>query len=212
MAGKKWKKVTSGTTASLSAVFFLDEKQGWVVGANGTIRRSQDGGNTWQQQLVDTQVPFYGLSFVSPSEGWVVGGNGTILHTKDGGTHWVDQASKTSAALYGIQFLTARHGTVVGAVGTVLMTDDGGITWIPQETQGAATLFDVYFHGYIDRVGRWERRSHLPHDRWWPSMDRSHVALHPHLYEADRPFAGPLYRPSDRMDCGRTGHGLSDHR
>ena len=69
--GKKWKKMVSGTTASLSAVFFFDEKQGWAVGANGTILRSQDGGNTWHQQLVETQVPFYGISFVSASEGWV---------------------------------------------------------------------------------------------------------------------------------------------
>ena len=76
--GKKWKKVVSGTTASLSGVFFLDEKQGWAVGANGTIRRSQDG-KYLASQLVDTRVALYGLSFVSPSEGWVVGGNGTIL-------------------------------------------------------------------------------------------------------------------------------------
>ena len=35
--GKKWKKVTSGTAASLSADFFFDEKQGWASGENGTI-------------------------------------------------------------------------------------------------------------------------------------------------------------------------------
>ncbi len=151
--GKKWKKVVSGTTASLSAVFFFDEKQGWAVGANGTIRRSQDGGNTWHQQLVDTQVALYGLSFVSPSEGWVVGGNGTILHTKDGGTHWVDQASKTSAALYGVQFLTAQHGTVGWGGGDRL--DDG--RWRdhldPARDAGSCHAVRCVFFRCVDRVG-----------------------------------------------------------
>ena len=143
--GKKWKKVASGTTASLSAVFFSRREAGM-----GRWSQWDDSPEPRRGEYVASATRrypggFYGLSFVSPSEGWVVGGNGTILHTKDGGIHWVDQASKTSAALYGVQFLTAQHGTSVGAVGTVLMTDDGGITWTPQETQGAVTLFDVYF-------------------------------------------------------------------
>lgn len=36
-------------------------------------------------------------------------------------------------------------------------------------------------------------------------MDRSHVALHQHLYEADRSLESAFYRSPDRMDCGERG-------
>ena len=90
--GKRWKKISLGTTVLLTNVFFLDDKQGWVTGASGTIRMTRDGGETWTSQAVDAQVPLYGVTFASPKLGWIVGGSGTILHTKDGGATWSEQA------------------------------------------------------------------------------------------------------------------------
>ncbi|HEU5407034.1 MAG TPA: YCF48-related protein, partial [Nitrospira sp.] len=35
--GKKWKRVTSGTSALLTSVFFADSSTGWATGAGGTV-------------------------------------------------------------------------------------------------------------------------------------------------------------------------------
>ncbi|MFO0969172.1 MAG: hypothetical protein U0793_26760 [Gemmataceae bacterium] len=42
--------VKTGQSAPLHGVYFLNEKQGWAVGAAGTILGSDDGGQTWKVQ------------------------------------------------------------------------------------------------------------------------------------------------------------------
>ncbi len=86
--GKKWKRVSSGTTTLLTSVYFMDLSKGWVTGAGGWLSRTTNGGESWSQQPLDSQQPLYATSFPSSNVGWVVGGGGTIFSTADGGRHW----------------------------------------------------------------------------------------------------------------------------
>ena len=101
---------------------------GWVVGEQGTILHTEDGGRTWQQQNSGTTVPLESVSFITPQVGWVVGLSGTILHTEDGGRTWQTQDSGTRAELMSVTFLTPQSGWAVGRY-TFLRTEDGGRTW-----------------------------------------------------------------------------------
>ena len=46
--GVSWQQQISGTNNALHSVHFVNENVGWVVGEVGTIRKSVDGGITWQ--------------------------------------------------------------------------------------------------------------------------------------------------------------------
>ncbi len=45
-----WSAQSSGLIAKLSGVFFVDRDRGWVVGSNGTLLATEDGGAKWRRQ------------------------------------------------------------------------------------------------------------------------------------------------------------------
>ncbi|MBD9356871.1 YCF48-related protein [Methylomonas albis] len=130
--GKTWQAQSSGTSAGLNALQFLDNgQQGWAVGDAGTILSSIDGGKTWQVQSSGTQEWLNAVQFLSDSQrGWAVGSNGTILSSADGGKTWQAQSSGTLEMLNSVQFLDdGKRGWAVGRGGTILSTVDSGNYW-----------------------------------------------------------------------------------
>ena len=121
-------------TPDLTGVTFVDPRDGWAVGAGGTILHTGDGGATWVAQTAPPATPdLTGVTFVDPRDGWAVGAGGTILHTGDGGATWVAQtAPPATPDLTGVTFVDPRDGWAVGAGGTILHTGDGGATWVAQ--------------------------------------------------------------------------------
>ncbi|MER3631029.1 MAG: hypothetical protein C4325_01680, partial [Blastocatellia bacterium] len=76
--GETWENVQTHVTESLMRVDFADDKNGWIVGYQGTILRSSDKGRTWIRQESGTTENFYGL-FMSKKYGWAVGAKGQIF-------------------------------------------------------------------------------------------------------------------------------------
>ena len=82
---------------------FVNHKQGWIVGQQGLIIYTADGGKTWKKQEVDTTGPGYRMDdasldfkavhFTNPNYGWAVGDEGLVAATDDGGKHWTLQRS-----------------------------------------------------------------------------------------------------------------------
>ncbi|WP_374498559.1 WD40/YVTN/BNR-like repeat-containing protein [Zoogloea sp.] len=127
-------KARLATRAGLVAVSSAGETY-VAVGDYGTIVRSSDGGNTWQQAAT---VPVSGLltsvSFADAKNGWAVGHGGIILVTRDGGETWAIQHTvDDKPVLLSVHFTDAEHGFVVGAYGTALQTSDGGKNWEPMQ-------------------------------------------------------------------------------
>jgi photosystem II stability/assembly factor-like uncharacterized protein len=59
-------------------VRFLDVNEGWVVGADGVLLHTTDGGAHWEAENSRTRHPLDRL-FVIKGDVWVVGFGGTIL-------------------------------------------------------------------------------------------------------------------------------------
>ena len=49
--GASWKQASVPVSSDLTAVFFIDDKQGWAVGHDGVILHTADGGDKWSLQL-----------------------------------------------------------------------------------------------------------------------------------------------------------------
>jgi photosystem II stability/assembly factor-like uncharacterized protein len=99
--------------AHLHGVWLRDDSQVWVVGDEGTILHSNDGGQTWQRRASGTKVPLQ-LLYGSGGDLWTVGPRGTILCSTDDGQTWSQQASGTGFALYTLHG-TGSHLYAVGA-------------------------------------------------------------------------------------------------
>ncbi|MCC5856809.1 MAG: hypothetical protein JJT90_01515, partial [Ectothiorhodospiraceae bacterium] len=52
--GMNWAAQTSGTTAGLRDLDFVDPLTGWAVGTGGTILHTTDGGMNWAAQTSGT--------------------------------------------------------------------------------------------------------------------------------------------------------------
>ena len=89
--GATWVTQSSGTTAQLSDVSFVDANNGTAVGGGGFISsfgiilRTTNGGATWVAQDSGTTELLFGVSFVDATTGTVVASGGTILRITDGG-------------------------------------------------------------------------------------------------------------------------------
>ena len=87
---------TTGTIKHLKDVTFTSPNIGWIVGCDGTILKTVDGGMNWIERgesFTPSACYDYTLTsiyFNSDSSGWLMSDRGgpLILHTKDGGINW----------------------------------------------------------------------------------------------------------------------------
>ena len=90
----------------------LDENTVWLVSDYGNIHKSNDNGETWEQQ-VSNASNFYLLRICAfdNNNAWICGTeqfppfNGIILHTTDGGENWLPVDYGSSGGLWDIDFV-----------------------------------------------------------------------------------------------------------
>jgi photosystem II stability/assembly factor-like uncharacterized protein len=103
-----------------------------VVGTQGTILHTTNGGADWSPQTSGVSSTLNQVFFVNSNVGWAVGSSGVIINTVDGGLNWGRQTSNSTRSLNNLHFTDANNGWVVGSSGTILKTTNGGTTWEPQ--------------------------------------------------------------------------------
>ena len=115
---------------ALYGIFFTDNETGWIVGMEGVIITTHDGGNTWKKIPSGTDKPLYSIQ-VNGSRAWVVGNKGAYLMSIDGGKTWEarQKAIKTKFWLRDVSFCDGKNGFIVGARGTIAVSKDGGDNW-----------------------------------------------------------------------------------
>lgn len=117
-----------GTTV-LNDLEIVSRDSFWVIGSNGTLVSSTDGGSTWRAPAIPVRPGWNGVDFLDRFNGWLVGSGGTILRTTDGGANWSAPPSSVTSPLYDISFTDAQCGIAVGASGVIVRSTDGGATW-----------------------------------------------------------------------------------
>jgi len=141
----QWIPQTSGTTNIFEDVYFPSTNIGYIVGYNGTIRKTTDGGTTWVAQTSGITNSISSVTFINDTIGYFAGSSGEIYKTINGGTTWSSQTSGTTELLLCIYFLNSETGFVCGSNGLILKTINGGTTWVAQTSGATVTLFDIFF-------------------------------------------------------------------
>jgi hypothetical protein len=67
----------------LNDVFFLKESFGWIVGDDGAVLHSYDGGVSWNERYSGTRNNLRGIDFLNENTGYLTGFKGTILKYKE---------------------------------------------------------------------------------------------------------------------------------
>lgn len=142
VCGQTWVPQTSGTTANLWAVHFLNADEGYACGDAGVVVKTTNGGTTWTSANITTTSPVNDVYFISANEGWAAVGDannpsstGQIWHTINGGTTWTPQTPSTTEARFGVSFASATVGWEVGSRNgpiNIDATTDGGTKWLQQ--------------------------------------------------------------------------------
>ncbi|MCO5397529.1 WD40/YVTN/BNR-like repeat-containing protein [Ralstonia soli] len=149
--GKTYRQARSvPVSATLSAVNFIDDMRGWVVGQWGVILATTDGGETWTKQRMDTAVdqPLFSVLFTNDHDGIAVGLWSLMLQTHDGGKTWTrttlpkpPNGGKADRNLYHV-FADGKGALYISAEqGTVLKSTDGGANWDYLATGGKGSLW-----------------------------------------------------------------------
>ncbi len=125
-----WK---TGIPATLRSITVLGSGQAVVVGDEGAIFCSDDGGASWVSRASGVSTTLQSVKSTGDVL-WAVGDNGVVIRSADGGETWGLQDSGTTANLMDVSVLDGSNAWLVGASGTVLKTMDGGGTWQPVET------------------------------------------------------------------------------
>lgn len=154
----QWTNLTSGTSEWLRAVWFTHADTGYVVGYNGKIIKTVDGGLNWTPQTSNTTNHLQGVFFISSSIGWAVGNGGTIIKTTNSGANWTFQTCPISSAiLHEPFFVDLNNGYIAGENGVCLKTIDGGLTWTTMTINSGNGKVSLFFNdintGYISGLG-----------------------------------------------------------
>jgi photosystem II stability/assembly factor-like uncharacterized protein len=136
-----WIRGAPPTTEALQDVFFTDLDHGFVVGDNGTLMRTTDGGATWTAISTGQSMALMAVHFSDPMHGWVVGRNSVVLRTTDGGVTWISEF--LSGELRGVWFVSAQQGWITSYMPIVYRSNDGGSSYTSGDTgAGGAAIFD----------------------------------------------------------------------
>ena len=138
----------------LSDVLAVNSREVWVVGSEGLIMNTNDGGDIWTHvdvSEVADGVSFYTISIVDNII-WIGGEVGTVIFSDDGGATWETSSLPEDSHNYIIQGIFAVTHDIVYAVGNksvppagiVLRTEDGGETWERIELPN-----EYNYHGWI---------------------------------------------------------------
>jgi len=158
----EWGAQSSGALSKLSGVFFVDRDHGWIVGSNGTLLATEDGGAKWLRQTLPERQRSEALNdvwFFNPDRGLLLGEyglfnrkgdidrseRGFLLMSKDRGANWEAGTLRRppDSTLLRMSFANDRLGWAVGESGTIQRTIDGGATWTLQDASTRKLLYDV---------------------------------------------------------------------
>lgn len=155
--GVSWSIVNinnNGTWPRISnAIHFPSSSTGFVVGTNGRILKTTNGGNNWTTSTSGTTAELKDVYFTGTQNGYTVGSE-RVLRTVNGGSSWTSTIFSGSY-FKSIHFPSSNVGYAVGENRKFIKTINAGLSWtlsimnIPTN----ADLNSVYFvsdnEGYV---------------------------------------------------------------
>src|SRR5262249_12584968 len=142
----QWQQQTSGTGAQLRGISAVSATVAWASGAQGTVLRTVDGGQTWTRLKVpdSEELDFRDVQAFDQNTAYILsigeGDKSRIYKTSDGGKSWQLQfTNRDPKAFYDcFAFWDSKHGIAlsdsVDGKFPLIATSDS-VTWTPVQTR-----------------------------------------------------------------------------
>jgi photosystem II stability/assembly factor-like uncharacterized protein len=132
--GKAWQQSTVPVDTPLTAVHFIDARQGWAVGHGGVVLHTTDGGRVWQLLSRMEGAPvLLDVWFENALHGIAVGAYGTAATSRDGGKTWqkapVGEGRDGDLHLNAIVTDHAGRLFLAAEGGAIFRSADNGMSW-----------------------------------------------------------------------------------
>ncbi len=145
--------LASDSSSTLHAASFVDSQIGFVVGTNGTILKTEDGGSSFSEidATHGNPINLKDVEFLDANHGFVVGYSfmGAVYRTSDGGLTWGSSLipKKVNACDFRDSLIgyVAGQPSSLGEGGPISKTVDGGVTWSNQADGFQVELMDIRF-------------------------------------------------------------------
>ena len=132
-SGWTWLPVNAITSNNLTSIITITTDYIIAVGDNGTIVRTSNGGQTWENKSVAVNIQFNkifdGIEINAFGYAWAVADEGKIFATTDYGNSWFPQQSGVIENLNDVAFRNQNEGTIIGDNCAIRRTTNSGITW-----------------------------------------------------------------------------------
>jgi hypothetical protein len=126
-----------------------------LVGNNGKILSSNDGGRSWQYMTVPVSVSLQDVAAWDDKRAVAVGDDGVVIVTRNGGKSWqhVDAPkSKIANKLMHVKTAPDGYAVAIGEGGVIITSSDYGQHWASVRAEEDVAWNDVYLkdgHGWI---------------------------------------------------------------
>ncbi|MEY3443329.1 MAG: hypothetical protein RLZZ519_1610, partial [Bacteroidota bacterium] len=97
----------------LRALYFVDERTGFVAGESGVCYKTTDRGFTWNSLAINGPVDVFAIDFITDQIGYLACGGGVILRTANGGQSWANDQLDSSSTLIYVKAVTATIAYVM---------------------------------------------------------------------------------------------------
>ncbi len=150
-----WQQLNTPTTTNLKSIGAITTDIFIAVGKSGTIIRTSDSGQTWDNLSVSDTSAHFNRVFISTffpnfNRVWAVADNGIIYASTDYGFSWFTQNSGTNNNLYDLSFRNSDEGIAAGENGTVIYTTNGGSAWLEDPYLGGLTTNHIISIALVD--------------------------------------------------------------
>ncbi len=145
--GARWSRRAAPPTPHPNGLSFPTAQTGFLYGANGTIYRTENGGQTWTRTgSTPAQSWFQPAVFTSSKDGWAVTGTRALYATRDAGARWAVAGLAPGSGI-AVSFANAADGALlIGDTAacafpsrctvSLLVTTDGGAHWSLRPLRG----------------------------------------------------------------------------
>ncbi|MCW3148696.1 YCF48-related protein [Stutzerimonas stutzeri] len=159
------------------------------VGLHGMIKRSTDGGTTWQQVQSPVSTDLVQVRFRDPMNGWAVGHDSVLLNTTDGGLTWSVQLDGRTVLARLNAFYGERAERGIEGAADMLQEVEFAMNTSATPDVLASPFLDVMFNedkvGYVIGAFGMILRSTDDGATWDPWIEQTDNTRRMHLYGLD---------------------------
>jgi photosystem II stability/assembly factor-like uncharacterized protein len=161
----------------IKKIFFANTNVGWMIGNEGMVLSSRDGGYTWKEQNSHTINNLCEIYFIDENNGWISGYKNTVLYTSNSGEEWqqIDVYEDTTKINTDIFFIDNQIGWLLTNAGNLYQTTNAGKSWdaifgFPSSGWSKLIFFDD-MHGYATQILGDELMTTSDGGKSWESID-----------------------------------------